>query len=768
MRKTTCRGLIIAAVALLALGGSAWAQTKTDTQLFGWNVEGFLEPGVRFFAKEPPDNARAKFEEYRDINQGLFLEGLRLRLFSPDEKYSIELSGRDWGLHTQEYRLMGEQLGLWQAGFEWDEMRHIYATNAQTFYKVFGDNVFILPNPRPPLSSWNGSPSWGHSEASRGTDQSGSGEISQQWQTGRWFFKLSPTPNLDLYAEYTRLHKDGQRPFGMAFGSPGGIFAELVQPIDQTTHEIRLRGTYATDLYQLQWGYTMSVFDNGFSWVRADNPCNDGSGLTIAGCPAPGSQGQFGTTSLPPNNQAHTFNIAGGLNLPMRTRVNAGAVYSFRLQNQDFQAQTFSNSRPATDPNVGLPQDSLHGLVHTFTGNVDVTSRPFQAPLTLSLKYRVYDLVDDSDTPIFQAFILNDQNSVTGPPTRAGRYSFMKQNADLAGRYQLSLNTAFTLGVGWEGWDRNDNFEVGHTDEVFGRAALDMTPAEWVLVRLSYIPSIRRGDGYTSNAWIRENAGRPPGFSGSASQTYQLRKFNQADRNRHRVDLMATITPVDELSITPSASYRYDYYLASGLQHDGNTPSNQMLGLQGVSSWSAGLDLNWAPNDRVQFSTGYVHESNFQRQLQTFRNPLDPSLDWISNSADTVDTFHLSLRTALIPHILDLVISGAYAYALGRVEQYSPNATGSAVYVANNPNDITMRWPAFEDGYARVEAALEHHVMKNLTLRYFYIFEHWNKSDWQTDQVQPFISGVQSVFLGADLKDYTAHILGVSLRYRFQ
>ena len=464
MRSPTSARPLIATLMLLAGAGLASAQTKTDTKIGGWNLEGYVEPGVRFFIENPngdhtPGKADGRFEEYRDINQGLYLDGLRLRLYRPDEKYSVEVSGKDWGLHTQEYSLSGERLGLWQVGFEWDQMRHIYSTDAQTFLKVFGGNVFILPGTRPPLSTWNGAPGWSHGEASRGTNQEGDGQISQQWQTARVFFKLSPTPNLDLVSEYTRIHKDGQRPFGMAFGSPGGIFLELVQPIDQTIHEFRTRGTYATDLYQLQWGYTASVFDNGFSWVRADNPCNP-LPTPAAPCPAVGTQGQFGTTSLPPNNQAHTFNLAGGINLPLRTRVNAGLTYSLRLQNQNFQQQTYSNGLVAANPSLQLPEKSLHGNVQTFLGNVDVTSRPLPMPVTFSLKYRVYDLVDNSSTPTFQAFILNDQNAITNAPLRAGRYDYMRQNGDLNGRYRINSYTALTLGVGWEAWNRNSNWEV--------------------------------------------------------------------------------------------------------------------------------------------------------------------------------------------------------------------------------------------------------------------------------------------------------------------
>jgi MtrB/PioB family decaheme-associated outer membrane protein len=771
MRQTRTARFLIAALAILAGAGVASAQTKTETQIGGWNVEGFIEPGLRFFTENPngkhtPGLADAKFEEYRDINTGLYLEGLRLRFFRPDEAYSFELSGKDWGLHTQEYHLLGERLGQWQAGFDWDQMRHIYSTNSQSLYTEFGGNVFKLPTTRPPLANWNNAPPWGCTDSALGTSKNNcDGQIAQQWYTGRVFFKLSPTPNLDLSAEYTRIHKDGQRPFGMAFASPGGSFVELVQPIDQTIHDFRMRGTWATEMIQLQWGYTASVFVNDFEWVRADNPCNPGAPVP---CAAVGNTAQFGTTSLPPDNQAHTFNIAGGINLPMRTRVNSSFTYQIRLQNQDFQQQTYSNSLVLSNPSVALPQKSLNGNVQTALFNLDVTSRPLPVPVTFSLKYRLYDLMDFSDTPTFSAFIINDQNSISPGPQRAGRFDFLRQNANLDGRWQIVPSTALTLGVGWEGWNRNENWEVSHTDEFITKAALDYAPYDWLLVRAKYLPSIRRGGGYNTGAYVQNNENDAPG---TAAQNYEMRKFNEADRNRQQVDLTVLISPTDRLSFTPMASYKLDDYIASGMHQNGTTRNEVMLGLQQVVGWSAGMDVNWAPTDRISFTAGYVHESNFQKQRSSVRNPNDPSLDWISNSTDTNDTFHGSIKAAIIPQKLDFLFKGSYAFSLSRVQQYSPNATGSAVYSANQPNDIAVRWPAFDDTYARLEAALQYHFTKSLTGKLYYIYESVTKHDWQTDTSQPFLgAGVAGtpVFLGNDSKNYWAQILGVTLKYTFE
>ena len=68
-----------------------------------------------------------------------------------------------------------------------------------------------------------------------------------------------------------------------------------------------------------------------------------------------------------------------------------------------------------------------------------------------------------------------------------------------------------------------------------------------------------------------------------------------------------------------------------------------MLGLQQEVGWTAGIDVNWAPVERLTLAVGYLYESYFQKQRSRNRNPDDPALDWISNSTDTIDTFHASV-----------------------------------------------------------------------------------------------------------------------------
>ena len=136
MRTTRTAWLALTVLAVLVAPGVSSAQTAENTsppiEVGGFRLEGYGEAGVRFFGERPTQKESAKFEEYRDINQGLYLQGLWLRFFTPDEKYSGVISGRQWGLQDQEYHLSFERTGRWEAGFDWDQMRHIFSTSAQT------------------------------------------------------------------------------------------------------------------------------------------------------------------------------------------------------------------------------------------------------------------------------------------------------------------------------------------------------------------------------------------------------------------------------------------------------------------------------------------------------------------------------------------------------------------------------------------------------------------------------------------------------------
>lgn len=743
MKAIAIARVAVAALLLLTWARAARAADADDLMLGGFRLSGEVEAGVREYIERPPESRRGKFEEYRDMRPGMFLGSLQLSLLNPEGTYGMSLYGTKWGFDDQHYEFNVGRLGLWDMFLEWDQTPHVYSTTARWLAVETGRGVFTLPLPRPPLAAHNSAPSLD--------------EISMRTDRGLIGFRLTPTPDLEVRTSYQVIRRDGDRPFSMAFGSPGNNFYNILEPIDQTIHDFRVGVALARERWQAQFSYGFSYFANANRWVRADNPCFPGAPAGCAANDFAAGSPITGQTSLPPDNMAHTFTAGAGVNLPLRTRINGAFTYSLYLQNDTFLPHTINPAIPI-GPDLVLPQRSLNGIVQNFIGNVTATSRPFGSlPLTLTGKYRIHDFADLSDQITFPGFVLNDKT--LEDTRRAGRWSWMRQNADLDARYQLLEPVALTLGAGWERWDRNEHREVPVSDEFTGKAALDVTPFDWLLARLTYRPSFRRIERYNSAAHSEHAVVEDP-VAALQGQSVLLRKFDEAERDRQRVDALLQFTPHDRLTIAPTFGYRWDDYIDS------------RLGLQREEAWNAGIDISWTPIERIVFNASYSHE----RSTSLMRSRSRPvtgtgatldfvDFDWISNIADTIDSITLGVRGALVPGKLDWITNVTYQYALGRIDNSNPLRPTSGT-AAQNATATAQPWPAFEDELVRIETALRYYFTRSWSASIFYAFESFQKHDWRTDQLNPFM-GPDAVWMGNDSRNYTAHIIGATLAYRF-
>jgi Putative outer membrane beta-barrel porin, MtrB/PioB len=168
----------------------------------------------------------------------------------------------------------------------------------------------------------------------------------------------------------------------------------------------------------------------------------------------------------------------------------------------------------------------------------------------------------------------------------------------------------------------------------------------------------------------------------------------------------------------------------------------------------------------------YTYEHIFQKQRSRSRpvtgtTTFDfPDFDWISDNTDTIDTIYAGARVGLIPRVLDWTVNASYAYALGRIQTRNPVAPTSGT-AAQDATATAKPFPAFEDQLLRVETALSYHFWKAWTASFSYVFESFQKNDWRTDRLNPFVPGVTSIWLGNDERNYDAHWVAFTLGYRF-
>lgn len=751
MRSPTL-SLLAAAVTIAALGP---APAEAQLAIGDFSLEGDVEAGFRYFLERPSPSRRGKFEEYRDIDQGFFLDELRLRLFRPDESYSVGLRGSKWGQDDQEFSLRAGRLGLWEFGFDWDQTPHVFSTTARMRAVETSRGVFTLP-PRPDAGSLS---------LAEGTEYNQApelGEVGLRWDTARFSFRATPTPQLDLRAEYTRIDKDGDRPFGVAFGSPGNDFMEVLEPIEQQVHDVRLRATWAEERWQVQAGYTLSIFQNSVSSVTADNPLQATDGAFVPSPSGGSSVPAAGRVSLAPDNMAHTFTLAGGVSLPMATRLTANVSYSLRFQNDPFLPHTRNPNIPAAA--LTLPQRDLDGLVGVTLLHLNASTRPLRL-LTLTARYRYFDYDDMTEDLTFSSFVINDRTLLNEART-AGRFEFARHNAGLDARVRVLPSLALTLGPAWERWDRNEHWEVRRSDEYFAKAAVDATPFDWLLVQLTYRPSWRRIDRYDTFAHLAHTVVEEPFAEAPQSQSPLLRKFDQGERDRQRVDLLLQFLLTDTLTTSLTGAWMDDDYIESS------------LGLQEATTWSTGIDLTWTPTERLAVFAGYSHENIRQDQRsrnrdRTFTAPVVVAdfsdWDWISEHTDTVDTVRLGLNVAIIPRRLDWTAEATWAYARGEVDTRNPvTPQPHPPEFPSTANATARTQPAFEDRLIRLDTALRYRFRPAWAVSVGYTFESFRKDDWRTDRLNPFMPGSNSIWLGNDARNYTAHIVGVKLRYTFR
>ena len=547
----------------------------------------------------------------------------------------------------------------------------------------------------------------------------------------------------------------------MAFGSPGNNFAEFIQPIDQTIHDFRLRASYVGEGWQLQASYALSIFQNGLDSLTAANPCFRLTAPTPpAGCgnDAIGAPGT-GRLSVAPDNIANTISLAGAVNLPMRTRLSVNASYSLRMQDDEFLPHT-NNPALASSPALALPSSSLDGIVQTVLFNVNAVSRPLP-PLTLTAKYRLYDLIDDSKELVFPGHVVNDRGPVVNEPRVNGQWGYLKQNAELDGRWRFGEPVALTAGGGWERWDRSDHREVPTSNEYFGKVALDVTPVDWFLGRLTYIPSFRRISEYNTDAHLQHSVieDDPSSLAGQG-QSLLLRKFDEGDRNRQRVDLMLQFTPIETMTISPIAGYRYDDYI------------NSALGLQSAETWTVGLDIGWSPTEWLSFSVGYEYEFGETHQQSRSREQTGAQIfdfsdfTWTSKNVDRIQTVFAGIRATLIPKVLEWTVDFAYSNANGQVNTTNPVKPTSGT-LAQQTNATAKPFPASDETLIRLGTAIRYALGKGWSATAAYAFEKFTGTNFRTDGLNPFVPGNTSIWLGSDARDYTAQYVTLGLSYQF-
>ncbi|HWP11679.1 MAG TPA: MtrB/PioB family decaheme-associated outer membrane protein, partial [Ramlibacter sp.] len=413
--------------------------------------------------------------------------------------------------------------------------------------------------------------------------------------------------------------KEGSRLWGIGFTCPSAVapgcgpstgaetgWATLMlpEPIDSTHSQVDARLTYARDKLRLSGGYYGSFYRNDIGSLNPSVPDTLYNALGALLPLSPGLQPILNNpVALPPDNQAHHFDLTGTYGFAPTTLLSFKLGYSKASQHDNFAAAGLAGA-PAGIQDLG-------GKVTTSLAQVGITSRPMPK-LSLSADVRYEDRDDETPLALY---------NVEGTSTYTNRQlPYRNVRAKAQAGYQITNEYKGTLGYEYRSIDRGvltpSSAAAGitalreETEENILRAELRRRMSE-TFSGAATLESSRR-DG--SN-WLRDNSGR--GVTEVTDPSDPATGFatgifmpTLADRKRDKLKLQADWQPSDVLSLQFIVETGKDRF---------SSPSS--FGLRDASMNTLGMDATYALNDKWSLN-GYVQggrqQLNQSRPEQAF------------------------------------------------------------------------------------------------------------------------------------------------------
>jgi MtrB/PioB family decaheme-associated outer membrane protein len=723
---------------------------------------GFGPDGVPLTAKQT--QSRAKFEQFGEVPEGVFLEHLHLGAATADGSLVADFRASHVGYNNQNYVAQLYQPGRHYLLFEWDQIPHLSSTSAKTLYNTRErDNLTIADPVREPPDGLQGT--WGTPAADDIVNSNVRRlELSTRRDTGRVSYAFTPSPAWDFRAEYSHERKKGRQAFSTALNQFQSSI-EIPGPIDYTTQNFgasaQYVGTYGDNRrFNINLAYSGSIFENAFDSVIFDNPFRFD--------PPTGNNNTAnrGHHSLAPDNFASRYTLTTGVDLPFDSRYMGTVSFNQMRQDEDFLAQTVN---PILAPSP-LPATSANAKIDTLLINNVLTTRLTSA-LTSTLRYRYYDNNNRTPMLLFNDYVRSDGALVT-TDRQSLPVAYTRQNASAELNWRAQPWLRMGAQYGWERYDR-DRRDVDVTDEHSGKISADVTPVDWMRLRASYLHAQRRFDNYDHLNFVAVETYPPVGAG--VQQNPLLRKFDLTDRDRHMVDASVELmTPIEGLLVTPMFGWRDDEF------SDGSTSGGE-LGLKEETAWKAGVEVAYAPTSAITLFAGYVREE-FERGMVNRQSGFGaPALcigdasacNWGSTIEDVVDTFYATMNLGLIPDRLDFKLGYTFSQSVGKTDTFALGAGG----VTSNP-----QFPNVKNTFHRLDAVLTHKMDPDLVRRLGWVgdvtaslgysFERNRMTNWQIDDIVPYMRETdggagRSLFLASINPNYTAHFLGGTIGFHW-
>lgn len=714
MRKLN--SLLILAFALVPAAALAQTTASDEAPL----TRGWADFGVRGTSLTG-DGAR--YERYRDLGDGLFLEGLRLR--GERSGWFFDFDATHVARRDQRFIARFVRPGQFKGWATWDQIPMLLSRTTRTPYTLVGGNEFRLDD-AVQLNLQNLSTTARPLALLDLVNNSSTFDLKSKRHSAEGGFEFLPVPEASLKVNFKHTIREGAQPFGGAFGH--GQVVEFAAPIDHSMTDFDGSAEFERGQLLLRAGYTGSWFTNNIVSAVFDNPLR---ATDIAGTPS------AGRLSLPVSSTRLGVNGMISIKMPKKSRLTAYAAMSTLKDDDGLVLPMTSNT--AVLAAAGSPtRAGIDGEAKTTAANVNFTSRP-SSLVSVNVRYRYFDF--DNKTPQYhQTLKVSYDGNVAARDLHSEPFGLLRHTIDADVKFTPKGPAALTFGYTRHQEDRSHRiFES--TVENSMRVKLDTLSTGVVSVRAMYEYSQKRGEGF--DVTILTDASEQPG----------MRHFDLAERNRNRFTVIGSFMPVMNWALNASAAIGRDDYLNSEFGLRDNNHNVYSAGFEG------------SPSERFNIGASYSYEDYNSLQRSRQANPgaqtLDPSRNWATDAGDKVHSILLNADVLKIAEKLDLFFRydynrtrATYEYITGAVT----NRTLPEEVIVPTTLPTPVALPEVKSDLTRGSIDAVYEINRHFSLGLTYWYDKYHVEDFTLDEkAQSSLVTGNNVLLYYTYAPYKAH-----------
>lgn len=618
-----------------------------------WISYGVIEVGA---VATSGDDHNAQWNRYVDWDSGLILGLLDYTFERPDDGTYANIRASRISDDDEYYQAVFGRAGSYKVQAFLRDMPNVLSHNAKSIWNGVGGNELSLVSPLVPAGSTPEQVAAAYAAAPTRS-------LSVTREKQGIGFSMYLAPRWTIYANATNEDREGARPFGgtfffnFPFPGNGGIF-ETLRPIDDSTVNLNAGLRFAGPVWRMDLGYVGSFYRDAHTAFTYETPYALYP-VVPGAVSAPLTIGQFATE---PDNDYHNLKATFTRKLPLNGELSLTASGGRMSQDDDLIAPI--NCQGVFG--IGLEGSLELGPQNPFLFDCANWNTPD------ALSRRSADM--QIDTTLFDGrIVLQPSNDLTlrgglrwnredyrdtwlafNPLT--GQYGYVSENgaqgsvvpgeigfwdpfgnaSNITRIRSLPLDletTEATFGADWKLGGHNtlgatyafnrfepSNRERSEVDSHSLKLTWVNRATDWLTFRANGTFLTQDGDRYNYDPYEFTFSTELPGFvappGGVLAHTVDaLRKYDVASRDQYKVDLMATVTP------------RADMTLSASLRGDWNDYDAE-LGRQGYDTLGFTLQWEWQPSPRTSTSLyyGYDRSTLDIANVNDLENGDDPTL----------------------------------------------------------------------------------------------------------------------------------------------